>query len=618
MKQNRFRCIHTAVLSAAVVFLGLGISALSPLHDGEKKKYESTEVMIPMRDGVKLKTYIHTPEKIKEPLPFLMMRTPYGAKRYGSMLASRAFAHLAEEGYIFVIQDLRGRFGSEGEFVMMRPPKDKNNPENVDEGTDTSDTISWLIENIPDNNGRAGFFGISYGGWTTVQAIIEPHPALKAVSPQASPEDMFIGDDFSHNGAFRLAPSFGYSAMMESGKTNMPFEFDQHDAYEFYLDLGALHNANDKYFHGKIPSWNNFMAHPNYDAYWKSINVTRYLKKLHVPTLNVAGWWDAEDFYGPMKIYDHLEKMDAEGKNFLVVGPWRHGGWAGTDGSKLWDIEFGSNTSEYFKTNVEAPWFAYHLKDKGALELPEALAFVTGANRWERYKTWPPASLTVEKKLYFHADRYLSFEAPEGTGKAGHDSYVSDPAKPVPYTKRPMPGFWQGASAEWKVEDQRFVHLRPDVLCWETDPLEEDTVVSGKIMAHLFASTTGTDSDWIVKLIDVYPENHEKKILRGYQLMIADEVLRGKFRNSYETPEPVEPNAVVEYIIDLNSRNHCFRKGHKIMVQVQSTWFPLIGRNPQKFIDIPRAQDSDYQKATQKIYRTAQYPSHIVIPVVRR
>ena len=312
------------------------------------------------------------------------------------------------------------------------------------------------------------------------------------------------------------------------------------------------------------------------------------------------------------------EKMDTDNKNFLVVGPWRHGGWARTNGRKLWDIDFDSNTSVYFKINVEAPWFAYHLKDKDNLELPEALIFITGANRWERYEEWPPTYMTKDKKLYFHAKEGLSFDQPTDNRYSAFDKYVSDPEKPVPYTKRPMPGFWQGASAEWKVEDQRFVHNRPDVLSWETGPLEEDVVVSGRIVAHLFAATTGTDSDWIVKFIDVYPEDYPDAELRGYQLMIADEVLRGKFRNSFEHPEPVEPNEIVEYVIDLNSRNHCFRKGHKIMVQVQSTWFPLIGRNPQKFIDIPKAKDSDYQKATQKVFRTANYPSHIVIPVVKK
>jgi putative CocE/NonD family hydrolase len=599
------------------LLLSGSVGTLTFTDGNQSKEYEKTEVMIPMRDGVKLKTYIFRPKDMTEQLPFLMWRTPYGAQRSGAAITN-TYKHLADEGYIFVNQDLRGRFGSEGQFVMMRPSQDKSNPKNTDEGTDTNDTVEWLLKNIPDNNGRVGFFGISYGGWTTVQAMIDPHPAIKAFSPQASPEDMFIGDDFSHNGAFRLGPSFGYSAMMETGKTNMPFKFDQHDAYEFYLDLGALHNANDKYFHGKIPSWNDFMAHPNYDEYWKNINVSRYLKKLHVPTLHVAGWWDAEDFYGPMKIYDHLEKMDTDNKNFLVVGPWRHGGWARTNGRKLWDIDFDSNTSVYFKKKVEAPWFAYHLKDKGKLELPEALSFITGANRWERYEEWPPTYMTKDKKLYFHAKEELSFDQPTDNRYSAFDKYVSDPEKPVPYTKRPMPGFWQGASAEWKVEDQRFVHNRPDVLSWETEPLEEDVVVSGRIMAHLFAATTGTDSDWIVKFIDVYPEDYPDAKLRGYQLMIADEVLRGKFRNSFEHPEPVEPNEIVEYVIDLNSRNHCFRKGHKIMVQVQSTWFPLIGRNPQKFIDIPKAKDSDYQKATQKVFRTTNYPSHIVIPVVKK
>jgi len=580
--------------------------------------YETHEVMIPMRDGARLQTYVLTPTERKQPLHFLMLRTPYGAAgRIGRL--STAYRDLAEEGYIFVLQDLRGRFGSEGTFVMMRPAADKTNPSKIDEGTDANDTIQWLLENIDNNNGRVGVFGISYAGWTTVQAMVDPHPAIRAVSPQASPEDMYIGDDFSHNGAFRLAPSFGYSALMETGTTNLPFEFDQYDAYEFYLDLGPLSNANEKYFKGKIPSWNNFMAHPDYDDYWKGINVSRYLDKLHIPTLNVAGWWDAEDFYGPMKIYEHLEKMDTENKNFLVVGPWRHGGWASTDGSSLWEIEFDSNTSDFYKRNIEAAWFAYHLKNKGFLHLPEALTFQTGSNRWESHEKWPPTHLARDKRLYFHEGGKLSFSKPSKTGGASADSYISDPANPVPYTKRPMQGFWQGAQAYWKVEDQRFVHRRPDVLSWETDPLEEDVIVSGKIVAHLFATTTGTDADWIVKLIDVYPEDYAKKpSLSGYQLMVADEVLRGKYRNGFEKPDPVPANEIVEYVIGLNSRNHCFKRGHRIMVQVQSTWFPLIDRNPQRFIDIPKAKKSDYQQATHKLLRTARHASHVLIPVIGR
>ena len=378
-----------------------------------------------------------------------------------------------------------------------------------------------------------------------------------------------------------------------------------------------LSNANKEHFHRGLPSWNNFMAHPNYDEYWKGISVLSYLEETNVPTLNVAGWWDAEDFYGPMKIYDILEKNDLDNLNYLVVGPWRHGGWARDEGDTLFEIEFDSKTSDYYRKNIEAPWFAYHLKEKGIRTLPEVQAFQTGTNIWENHDVWPPQNKIAKRKIFFCADNSLSFEKPVSENKKAFDSYISDPDRPVPYTKRPMPGFWQGAQAKWKVEDQRFVHLRPDVVSWETNPLQEDITVSGRIIAHLFASTSGTDSDWIVKLIDVYPENYQKKPeLSGYQLMIADDVLRGKFRNSLEIPEPVPAGKVVEYVIDLNSRNHCFLKGHKIMVQVQSTWFPLIGRNPQKFIDIPDAKTSDYQKAAQKIYRSNRFPSHIIIPVV--
>jgi len=572
-----------------------------------------------MRDGVCLNTIINVPENMSEPLPFLLIRTPYGIKS-GSV--SPSYSELAEDGYIFVFQDIRGRYKSEGDFVMLRPPREKNNPTAIDESTDTYDTIEWLLKNVPNNNGRAGVMGISYGGWLTVMAMIDPHPAIKAVSPQASPADMFIGDDFLHNGAFRLSPSFGYAAMMETGATNMPFEFDKYDTFEWYLELGPLSNANEKYFHGSLPSWNNFMAHPYYDEYWKKQSVVPYLEELDkvpVPTLNVAGWWDAEDFYGPVKIYETLENKDSNNMNYLIVGPWRHGGWARSDGSSLGMIEFDNNTSEYFRRNVQAPWFTYLLKDKGSLDLPEALVFQSGANKWEFHDKWPPTDKIKKQWLYFHSNGKLSFEPPKKYNEEAFDIYVSDPARPVPYTQRPIKGFWQGAQAMWKVTDQRFVHLRPDVLSWETEPIEEDVVISGRIVAQLYASTTGTDCDWIVKFIDVYPENYPKNLeLSGYQLMIADDVLRAKFRNSFEKPEPITPNKVTEYIIDLNSRNHCFQKGHKIMVQVQSTWFPLIDRNPQKFVNIPTAKESDYQKATQKVFRSNRFPSHVVLPVVKQ
>ena len=579
-------------------------------------EYTIHEFMVPMRDGVKLKTFVVMPKALNKPLPFLMLRTPYGAQRRLQSL-NLGYRHLVESGYIFVFQDLRGRYGSEGEFVMMRPPAAESDQNGIDEGSDANDTIDWLLKNVDGHNGNVGVFGISYSGWTTVQAMIDPHPAIKAASPQASPEDMFLGDDFSHNGAFRLAPSFGYAAMMESGPTNLPFKFDQYDAYEFFLDLGPLSNANQNYFKGRIPSWNNFMAHPNYDQYWKGLNVNRYVEKSKIPALNVAGWWDAEDFYGPLSIYDHLETTDQKNQNFLVIGPWRHGGWASTPGQSLWEIDFGSKTSQYFKEKIEAVWFAHHLKGLGQLDFPEAQTFQTGSNKWESHKQWPPTN-TINRKLYFADAGNLSFTKPESKDRNAFDSYVSDPAKPVPYTKRPIKGFWQGAQAFWKVEDQRFVHQRPDVLSWETEPLKEDLVVTGNIIAQLFASTTNTDADWIVKLIDVYPEDYQPKpSLSGYQLMIADEVLRAKFRNSFEEPEPVNPNEIVNYSIDLNCRNHCFKKGHRIMVQLQSTWFPLIDRNPQTYVDIPQAVESDFQSATHKIFRSHANASHLVLPIVQ-
>ena len=618
MNRKSFKVIYTCLLVATLTFI-IFFPIFAQTGFESEQSFEKIEVLIPMRDGVRLNTIINIPESVSEPLPFLLIRTPYGIKS-GSV--STSYSELAEDGYIFVFQDIRGRYKSEGDFVMLRPPREKNNPKAIDESTDTYDTIEWLLKNVPNNNGRAGVMGISYGGWLTVMAMIDPHPAIKAVSPQASPADMFIGDDFLHNGAFRLSPSFGYAAMMETGTTNMLFKFDKFDTFEWYLELGPLSNANEKFFHGNLPSWNNFMAHPNYDEYWKKQSVVPYLEaldKVPVPTLNVAGWWDAEDFYGPMKIYEILEKKDSNNMNYLVVGPWPHGGWARSDGSSLGMIEFDSNTSEYFRRNVQAPWFSYLLKDKGSLDLSEALLFQSGANKWEFHDKWPPSDKVRKQWLYFNSNCKLSFEPPEKYNEEAFDSYVSDPARPVPYTQRPTKGFWQGAQAMWKVEDQRFVHLRPDVLTWETDTIEEDVVISGRIAAHLYASTTGTDCDWIVKLIDVYPENYPgNPELSGYQLMIADEVFRAKFRNSFENPEPITPNKIIEYVIDLNSRNHCFQKGHKIMVQVQSTWFPLIDRNPQKFVNIPTAEESDYQKATQKVFRSSRFPSHMVLPVVKQ
>ena len=588
------------------------------------------EVMIPMRDGVHLQTVIFTPKWTNGPLPFLMQRTPYGVPASASAVPGSTVYDepLVNDGYIFVWQNIRGRFKSEGTFVMQRPPRDKSNSKSIDEGTDAYDTIDWLIKNVPNNNGKVGMRGTSYPGWLVTQALLEPHPALKAVSEQASPDDMFINDDFHHNGAFRLSYGFEYAALLETSKEkNTNFEFDQYDTYSWYLSLGALSNANARYFHDKLPTWDDFVAHPNHD-FWKQEAVTTYLKHTTVPNLNVAGWYDQEDFVGPTRIYAALEQTDTEHLNYFVAGPWNHGGWSGDTGRKLGDIDWGSDTARYFRAHVLAPWFAHWLHDRPLVQ-PEAITFQTGTNIWQSYDEWPPRKGVTEKKLYLRGDGKLSFDAP-GDEDAS-ESYISDPANPVPYRNRPITPTYPGpAWTTWLVQDQRFVNHRPDVLTWQTDPLKEDVTVTGDIIADLFASTTGSDSDWVVKLIDVYPDDYQKitedeagsgagPVLNGYQLMIADDILRGRYRNSLETPEAITPDKVTEYKIDLHPNDHVFLKGHRIMVQVQSTWFPVYDRNPQKFVEnIYKATDADYVKATQKIYRSKDAASSIVLPVVAK
>jgi len=458
------------------------------------------------------------------------------------------------------------------------------------------------------------------------QALLDPHPALKAASEQASPDDMFINDDFHHNGSFRLSYGFEYSALLESSKEkNTNFDFDQYDTYSWYLGLGALSNANQRYFHGKLPTWNDFVEHPNHD-FWKQHSVTAYLKHTTVPNLNVAGWYDQEDFVGPTRIYATLKQTDTDHLNYFVAGPWNHGGWMDKSGRKLADIDWGSDISGYYRSHILAPWFAHWLHDKPLTE-PAALTYQTGTNVWKSYDEWPPRKGITDKKLYLRSGGKLSFEPP--AEQDAFDSYISDPANPVPYRNRPItPTYPAPAWTTWLVQDQRFVEHRPDVLSWETDPLVEDVTVTGDIIADLCASTTGSDSDWIVKLIDVYPEDYQKiteedatkgtgPVLNGYQLMIADEILRGRYRNSLETPAPITPNQVTEYRIDLHPNDHVFLKGHRIMVQVQSTWFPLYDRNPQKFVDnIYKAIDADYVKATQRVYRSKGAASSVELPVV--
>jgi len=613
------------MFALSVPFVGMLCVGVAPAQevtpkdlDQQAKQFTRFAEMIPMRDGVKLYTTVYVPRESKGPLPFVMMRTPYGAESRGPKALKEYLKELAEDGYILVFQDIRGRHKSEGQFVMQRPPRDSKSPSAIDEGTDANDTIDWLLKNVRNNNGRVGMLGVSYPGWLTVMALLDPHPALRAASPQASPADMFLGDDFHHNGAFRLSYGFEYVAMMETDKSNFSFAFDRYDTFEWYLKLGALSNVNPKYFKGKMPTWNDFVAHPNYDEFWKRQSSAPYLKRVTVPTLHVAGWYDQEDFYGPLKTYELLELHDKKDENCLVVGPWNHGGWQSGPGEKLGRVTFDNDTGRYFRAKVQGPFFARHLKDKGD-KPPEALMFQTGSNKWASHDRWPPKS-SVTRKLFFHPNGKLSFDAP-AEARAEFDEYVSDPARPVPYRPRPVTPTYPGREwQEWMVEDQRFTQHRPDVLTYETDPLEEDVTVAGSLTAHLFAATSGTDCDWVVRLIDVYPEKVENNPgMGGFQLLVSGEPMRARFRKSFEKPEPVVPGEVNEYTIDLHWSHHCFLKGHKIMVQVQSTWFPLIDRNPQKYVpNIFEAKDGDFQPARQQVQRSAKYPSAIWMQVTEK
>jgi len=627
MRRHYSPLLRAALLAIALpLFAGAqataspAVSAARQRADSIAKTFDKTEVMIPMRDGVKLHTTIFVPRSHAAALPFIFVRTPYGIAAAPQALAS-SYAELAEEGYIFAFQDIRGRFTSEGQFVMLRPMRDRKDPRAIDESTDTYDTIEWLLRNVANNNGRVGMMGVSYPGWLTVMAMLDPHPALKAVSPQASPADMFIGDDFHHNGAFRLSYGFEYATMMESNKEIKAFEFDQPDVYDWYLKLGSLANVNRKYLHGKIPSWNDFATHSSYDAFWQRQGVSQFLDSVRVPSLNVAGWWDQEDFYGPVKIYETLEPHDTKGINYLVVGPWNHGGWSGPSGQQLGPLDFGAPISLDYRRNIQAPWFAYWLKDKGTLKLAEATVFEAGSNRWQSFDKWPPKQNVTNRRLYTQANRMLSFTPPTGGSGQSYDSYVSDPANPVPYRARPiLPTYGQGSTwSRWLLDDQRFLEGRPDVLTWTSEPLTEDVVVAGQITAHLFAATTGSDADWVVKLIDVYPdENPENPKLAGYQLMVANDVQRARFRDSYTTPKPITPGKTGEYKIDLHTQDYRFRKGHRIAVQVQSSWFPLIDRNPQTFVpNIFEAKASDFKPATQRIYRSPSASTYIDLPILQ-
>ena len=635
---NNSKLIHHPILIVIVstmleIFSSASCVAqeMKPIKNDAEEQYIKTTEMIPARDGVRLYTEIYTPREQSDPLPIIFLRTPYRVANDNGKFTryfESTFRELAKQKYIFAVQDARGRHSSEGKFEWNRPVRHRTNPDAVDESTDAYDSIDWLVKNVVQNNGRVGMLGVSYPGWYVTMALIDSHPALRAASPQASPSDYFIGDDFFHFGAFRLSPSAELPYLFDfDPKENARFPFDQVDTYEFFLDLGPLSNMNARYLHGVSPTWDNFMAHSTYDGYWETGGTLPHLSDVTVPTLNVVGWWDAENLGGALDIYDRLEPLDKNNLNRIVVGPWAHGQWASGPRESLGDYDFDSDTVEFYQKEIEAPFFAHYLKDQGEYSLSEATMFQTGSNQWQSFDAWPPKGMAQEN-LYLHSTGKLSFNKPQYAEKAFVE-YISDPSKPVPYSKRPIMGFWSGlkstevprfqrAGKLWKVEDQRFVHDRPDVISFVTEPLEDDIEVVGRITAKLHASTSGTDSDWVVKLIDVYPESYPSKPeMGGYQLMIADDVLRGKFRKSYVNPEPLRPEEVNEFAINLRTRNHRFRKGHRIMVQIQSSWFPLIDRNPQKYTDIMTANEGDFQPARQRVYCTQEYPSHIELSVRR-
>ncbi|MFC1608010.1 CocE/NonD family hydrolase [Candidatus Latescibacterota bacterium] len=594
-----------------------------------RSHYTKFEYRIPMRDGVKLFTAVYIPNDASKEYPVLMLRTPYSvgpydADRYKTRLGPSE--KYEQEGFIFVFQDVRGRFMSEGIFVNMTPhvPVKKGGTV-TNESTDTYDTIEWLLEHLDTHNGNVGMWGISYPGFFAQAGAIDSHPALKAVSPQA-PVSNFWGDDIFHNGAlyfihiFRFFGRFGIERNEPTTEwPERPKYLDAPDAYRFFLELGPLKNANKKYFKNDIEFWNKIANHPNYDSFWKQRNIIPHLKNIKAAVLMVGGWYDCEDLYGPLKSYHFIEKNNPGIFNSLVMGPWQHGGWAGQDGSSLGDAEFGFATSKYYNDNILFPFFKNFLIEPDEdYSFPEARIFETGANRWRSFETWPPA-LCETHQLYLEARGTLSFKPPSAKKDAG-DSYISDPSKPVPFTSdlsaRRRPRFM--------AEDQRFTANRPDVLVYQTEPIEDDLTLAGPIQANLFVSTTGTDSDFIVKLVDVYPDSipgfspkRNEPDPRGQQLLVRTEVIRGRFRESLEKPIPFVPGEITGVSLELQDVLHTFKRGHRIMVHVQSTWFPMVDRNPQTFVpNIFKADEKDFVTVTNTIYRSKDAPSHIEIGVL--
>ncbi len=607
-----------------VLFLAASGAHAQDMAQYIREHYAKREVRIPMRDGVELFTAIYSPRDATRSYPILLLRTPYSVRPYGEELRERLGPSdlFPDQGYVFAYQDVRGCFQSGGEFVNMRPQIDrKESPQDVDESSDTWDTIDWLVENVANNNGRVGMWGISYPGFYAAAGMIDAHPALQAVSPQAPIADWFW-DDFRHHGALWLPHAFNFLADFGHVRTGLVqdwpqgFEHGTPDGYRFFLELGPLANADRRYFQGSIPFWKELLDHSNYDAFWQARNLRPHLNHVAPAVLVVGGWFDAEDLFGPLKIYREVESRNPGIFNALVMGPWAHGGWARGDGDHLGNASFGGKQSDFYREQVELPFFEHYLRGEGEPALAEATVFETGANRWRTFERWPPQGL-VARSLYVRAGGRLAWEAP---ADKGCDSYVSDPAHPVPFTEDVAIGM----TREYMTDDQRFAARRPDVLAYATEPLMEDVTLAGPIQAELWVSTTGTDADFVVKLIDEFPPDapdwegmEEDQHMGGYQMLVRSEAIRGRFRNSYEKPEPFVPSQPALVDLELLDCLHTFQKGHRIVVQIQSTWFPLMDLNPQTYVGNPSyAQATDFVAALHCIHRSKEHATRLVVGVL--
>jgi putative CocE/NonD family hydrolase len=620
------RTLHYLIL----LLLLPGIAPAQQRNNNEgdfvKNNYDKQEAYIPMRDGIRLYTVIYIPKDKTSPHPFLMERTPYGSGPYGDSVYRRSLGPnrtLMRELYIFVYQDVRGRYMSEGQFQEMTPAR--NDPHNaikkpdasgkqVDESSDTWDTVDWLTKNIKNNHGRVGIYGISYPGFYASASLPDAHPAIKCVSPQAPVTDEFIGDDANHNGAFFLLDNFDFDNFFDIPRptpvknySGNLFRVEYADAYKFFLDLGPLKNANKpEYFDNKGKIWNEYMAGSAYTGYWEARNIRPHLKNVRPAILVVGGWFDAEDMFGSLRTYEAIEQQTPGNDNHIIMGPWTHGGWAGGGWTKFGILDFGQNVNDYFH-EIETKFYDRYLLGKDSGALPEAMIFETGTNKWKTYNTWPPTDETKPAKFLLQSHNGL---ATSNASATGYDEYVSDPAHPVPY----VDGIHRGRDNQYIVTDQRFTAQRPDVLSYETDPLTTDLTVTGRLRPDIWLSSTGSDADLIVKLIDVFPDTSSNP---GYERLVRAEVFRCKFRNSYYKPEALTPGQPAEIAFNMNEIAHCFGKGHRIMVQLQSSWFPLVDLNPQTFVNIPTAEASDFQKATIRIWHDAAHPSGITLPIMQ-